>query len=53
MRPERKADAIRAIQSMPAEATWKRELLLGWARTVGVRLKRADYQAVEMTGVDR
>lgn len=49
----RKADVIAFIQAAPAEADFKRKLLLGWAITVGVRLNKHDYEKVDRTGIDR
>lgn len=38
------------VQPLPANT--KRELLLGWAMWVGVKVRGADYIAVEESGID-
>jgi len=53
MHPEHKRDVVNFLMGQPAPSHIKRQLLLGWAITVGVRLSGRDYAAVERTGTDR
>ncbi len=50
--PERKKEVIEFLKKQPLPGTLKRELLLGWAQTVGVRINRRSFREVEMTGID-
>ncbi len=52
MFPEKKAEVIAFLLNSPLPGNLKRELLLGWAQTVGVRVTRADLSKVELSGVD-
>lgn len=52
MVPNKKRAVIDFLMAQPYTADMKRSLLLGWAVTVGMRLQRADYAAVERSGVD-
>lgn len=49
---ERKQDVIRFLMAAPYPSDFKRRLLEGWALWVGLRIRGADYRAVERTGVD-
>ncbi len=53
MDPSKKREVIDFLRAAPAEARLKRSLLLGWAQTVGIRLRQRDYDAVEKSGIDR
>jgi hypothetical protein len=53
MHPENKKEVVDYLMAQPAPSRLKRQLLLGWAITVGVRLSGRDYAAVERTGTDR
>lgn len=53
MRPEKKADVIAWLVAGPAEAKWKKKMLLSWAQMVGVRLRKQDYDKVEGSAIDR
>lgn len=53
MHPENKGEVVDFLMAQPYPSVTKRELLLGWAITVGCRLSRKDYAAVERTGTDR
>jgi len=53
MYQNKKAEVIEWLRQVPLESKRKRELLLGWAITVGVKLNRADYAKVTPTGIDR
>jgi hypothetical protein len=50
--PQRKADVVRFLQAQAWPSEFKRRLLEGWALTVGVRCRSADFAAVEKSGVD-
>lgn len=52
MFPNQKAAAIKWLQQAPLPADVKRNLLLGWAITVGMRVSQRDRRAVENTGTD-
>ena len=49
----KKSEVIAWLIQIPIESKLKRELFLGWAITVGVKLNRADYAKVTPTGIDR
>jgi hypothetical protein len=49
----KKAEVIEWLRKVPLESKRKRDYLLGWAITVGVKLNRADYAKVTPTGIDR
>jgi hypothetical protein len=53
MRPEKKQDVLAWLVAQPAEAKQKKQLLLGWAVMVGVRLHKRDYDQVEASAIDR
>jgi len=53
MTPQSKREVIAWLVAQPAEAKLKRNLLLGWAQAVGIRLQQRDYRAVEESGIDR
>jgi hypothetical protein len=44
--PQQLPDVIKFLQSMPSPEHDKKELLFGWARNVGLRLSRANYEAL-------
>lgn len=41
---------IEWLQALPAPASDKVELLFGWARNVGLKLKASDYNQVRFKG---
>jgi hypothetical protein len=41
------------LKDQTATGDWKREVLQGWARTVGVKVSQAQYRAVFITGYDQ
>lgn len=49
---EKKMEVIRFLQAQPYTGDLKRRFLEGWAVTVGLRLRGADFKAVERTGID-
>ena len=53
MHQSKKKDVVAFLKAAPCEAKLKKALLLGWARTVGVRLQQRDYRAVEENAIDR
>lgn len=52
MAPEHKAAVIEWLRAQPLEKKRKRELLFGWAITVGVRLKTSNYARAIETAID-
>ena len=52
MYPQRLGDVMTLLKSKVATGDWKREVLQGWARTVGVKISQAQYRAVYQTGWD-
>jgi hypothetical protein len=44
--PQQLPDVIAFLRSMPCHHDDKRELLFGWARNVGLKLSRANYEAL-------
>lgn len=53
MKPQNKRAVIDFLKAAPADAKVKRNLLLGWAQAVGMRLQQRDFREVEETGIDR
>jgi len=53
MRPQMKREVMKFLKEAPAEAKLKKALLLGWAQTVGVRLRQRDYRELEESAIDR
>lgn len=49
---EKRRDVIAFLQAQPYPGDFKRRLLEGWALTVGIRLRGADFRAVERSGID-
>jgi len=52
MFPQKKKEVITFLLSAPYTGDYKRRLLEGWAVTVGLRLRSADYSRVEKSGID-
>jgi hypothetical protein len=52
MYPEKQKDVLALIKGMTGTGDWKRELLQGWARLVGIKVSQAQYRAVFVTGWD-
>lgn len=52
MYPEKKQDVLSYLESVPGHGRWKVEVLMGWAMTVGVRVRRFEQRQVERTGFD-
>jgi hypothetical protein len=52
MYPEKKKQVIAFLQAQPFPGDFKKRLLEGWQITVGIRLRAADFNAVEASGVD-
>jgi len=52
MFPEKQKDVLALIKGMTATGDWKRELLQGWGRLVGIKVSQAQYRAVYITGWD-
>ena len=53
MYPQRLNDVMTLLKGTLATGDWKREVLQGWARTVGVKISQAQYRAVYRTGYDQ
>jgi hypothetical protein len=52
MYPECMSQVMQFLKDTPGTGSWKREVLQGWARVVGVKVSQAQYRAVFMTGHD-
>ena len=52
MYPKAVGQVMQRLKNLPIPGIVKREILLGWARTVGVKLSPSQYAAVERTGTD-
>jgi hypothetical protein len=52
MYPAKLGDVMEFIKALPTPADWKKGLLFGWARVVGVKLNSSQYHAVYVTGTD-
>jgi len=53
IRQNAKQEVIRWLKQQPAPGHFKRSLLLGWAMTVGVKIRGAEYREVEASGTDQ
>jgi len=52
MLPGKKREVIEFLKAKAYPGTMKRELLLGWAQTVGLRLQQKDFREVDESGVE-
>jgi hypothetical protein len=52
MYPEKLGEVMTLLKGMTGTGSWKREVLQGWARLVGVKISQAQYGAVYATGWD-
>ncbi len=52
MFPRRLADVLDFIKRAPLKGRFKVELLMGWARTVGVKITASQYNTVRFSGTD-
>jgi len=52
MYPEKLGEVMNLLKQTVGIGSWKREILQGWARTVGLKISQAQYRAVYMTGYD-
>jgi hypothetical protein len=52
MYPAKLGEVMSYIKALTAPAEWKRGLLFGWARVVGVKLNSSQYLAVYNSGWD-
>lgn len=52
MYPERLGEVMQLLKDTPGTGSWKREVLQGWARTVGTKISQGQYNAVYDTGYD-
>ncbi len=53
MYPQKKKEVISFLLAQPYNGDFKRRLLEGWAVTVGLRLRGADFRRVEASGIDQ
>lgn len=53
MFPRRLRDVVKFLKGAPVRGSIKEQLLLGWARTVGVTLRGSLYRRVRESGIDR
>lgn len=53
MFPRKLKETMRFLQGLPVAGTIKEQLLLGWARTVGVTLRGSQFRRVRESGIDR
>lgn len=52
MYPARLGEVLRFLKALPVPGHEKRDLLIGWAKTVGVKLRASLLASVERSGVD-
>lgn len=53
MFPARLGDVVDFLVAMPVSGHLKEQLLSGWARTVGVKLRGSLFRRVRESGLDR
>jgi len=52
MYPDKLGDVMTLLKQMPGTSDWKRDIFMGWARTVGVKIANSQKNAVFQTGWD-
>ncbi len=52
MFPAKLEEVLRFLEAAPVRSRLKVELLMGWARTVGVKLRGSQYHRVRRSGID-
>lgn len=52
MYPDRKRAVVDFLAKLPLEAKLKKNILLGWAQTVGMRIEASLYSELEESGID-
>lgn len=52
MYPDKKQEVMDWLAATPGNGRWKLEVFMGWAMTVGVRVRQFEMRAVERTGLD-
>ncbi len=52
MFPQNKRDVMDLLKRLPLEGRVKRQLLLGWAQTVGMRIEARLYRELDESGID-
>jgi hypothetical protein len=52
MYPQKVREVMQWISTTPGTGTWKRQLLQGWAKTVGVKITGPQLNVVYNTGWD-
>ena len=53
IRQNAKREVIEWLKQQPAPGRFKESLLLGWAITVGVKIRGAEYREVLASGTDQ
>lgn len=53
MRPARRLEVVAFLKALPVEGDAKVDLLVGWARAVGVTVNSAQRATVRRTGTDQ
>lgn len=44
--PAQLSDVLKFLRSLPIPADERQELLFGWSRNVGLKIRRADYESL-------
>jgi hypothetical protein len=52
MLPQKKRDVVDFLKKLPLESRVKRQLLLGWAQTVGMRIESRLYRELDASAID-
>ena len=53
MRPSKRQDVILYLVKLPVEGDYKVDLLVGWAKAVGVTVNSSQRSTVRDSGIDR
>ncbi len=53
MFPNKKREVVDFLKGLALETKLKRNLLLGWAQTVGMRIEQRLYRELDDTAIDR
>jgi len=53
MFPGKKREVVDFLKKLPLESRLKRNLLLGWAQTVGMRIEQSLYRELEESAIDK
>jgi hypothetical protein len=52
MYPNKKREVVDFLKALPLESKRKRQLLLGWAQTVGMRIEERLYRELDESAID-